>query len=289
MAIAPLNPNSLANPLHYCGYHRDLLINDFPLNSGRVVPLLGFAQAPVDSRSACVAVLSADVAPQVAVESCKELGTPIVFVCFQGNLQWWKQGARTAEYIETVPGSSVEQFFSLHRLTFSPQAIYRAKTWGRVKREYQLSFVDLGLMPVVEEEVGRALGALIERNVDQLRSDLAWKQVTDAQGHWLLEAIFWIVSAKILRDKQVGAFRNINLTDVRSVFEKVGRHYGTPALSLGSPQQLEALGSCARTVGAIQQPSPYHDGVSRLCLREHSHFKKNEVITRNSQHPPISS
>jgi len=81
-----------------------------------------------------------------------------VFVCFQDTLQWWKQGARSAEYLESIPANNVQRFFEGNLETFKPDAVYRAKTWGRFRPEHQLSFVDLGLLPLVEEQVGKSLG-----------------------------------------------------------------------------------------------------------------------------------
>jgi type I restriction-modification system DNA methylase subunit len=169
-------------------------------------------------------------------------------VCFHDTLQWWKQGAAWAEWIESITFERVDSFFQSHQEDFSPEALYRAKTLGRVRSEYQLSFVDVGLMPLVEEEVGEALSRLIERNVSGLKSRLGWSDVTEEQGHWLLKSVFWLVSAKILRDKQVPHFDDIELVDVQDVFSRVAKHYGTTAFRPGSRQKLEALEESARIV-----------------------------------------
>jgi type I restriction-modification system DNA methylase subunit len=243
-----LTPNSIKAPLRACGYRNDLLRTDFLFGENQSVPLVTFAQPPADSRSACVAVLSDTWGARTAVEACRPLGAPVVFVCFHNTLQWWKQGASKAEYLETIPAANVEAFFSRNLNTFSPDAVYRAKTWGRFQTEYQLSFVDMGLMPMVEEQVGKSLGRLIERNVSELKEWLGWEGVTSEQGRWLLETVFWLVSAKILRDKQVQAFADLDLNDVEEVFRRVGDHYGTEPLVAGSKKKLEALGKSARIV-----------------------------------------
>ena len=190
-----------------------MLRSDFLFGDDQIVPLVAFAQPPADSRSACVAVLSETSGPRTAVEACKPIGTPLVFVCFQDTLQWWKQGARSAEYLESIPASDVGQFFERNLETFKPEAVYRAKTWGRFRPEYQLSFVDLGLLPLVEEQVGESLGKLIELAVAELKNSFGWGEVTDDQGHWLLQTVFWLVSGKILRDKGVDGFEDLNLNE----------------------------------------------------------------------------
>lgn len=212
------------------------------------MPLVGFAQAPADSRSACVAVLSAANGSLLTVEECRPLGAPLVFVCSQSGLQWWKQGARAPELLENIPAEEINGFFQAHMKDFSPDVVYRAKTWGRFQSGYQLSFVDLGLMPVVEEEVGHSLGTLIERNVSDLMNRLGWRKITEEQGQWLLHTIFWLVSGKILRDKKVAGFEDLNLSDVEEVFDRLATHYGTDPLDAGPREMVEALRESAHAV-----------------------------------------
>ena len=172
----------------------------------------------------------------------------MVFVCLAETLQWWKQGAAAAEHLESIPGDAIARFFQTHEDQLSPEAVYRAKTWGRYRRADQLSFVDLGLMPLVEEQVGKSLALLVERNVSNLKSILGWQGVTDDQGHWLLKATFWLLSGKILRDKKVEPFESLDLRDVEEVFRRVARHYGTESLAIASNRQLDALRLSARDI-----------------------------------------
>ena len=244
-----MTPAFINDQLLECGYRPDMLQADFRFGDGQTVPLVGFAHPPMDSRSACVAVISGSDTTRLAVEGCRPLGAPLVFVCFKDHLQWWKQGARSAEYLESVGETDINRFFQSRIDSFAPEAVYRAKTWGRFQSVYQLEFVDLGLMPVVEEQVGKALGRLIERNVSEVKGRLRWEEVTVEQGHWLLQTVFWLVSAKILRDKQVESFLDLDLGDVAEVFRRVGLHYGTKPLAAGSADRLEALSKAAHEIG----------------------------------------
>ena len=193
-------------------------------------------------------VLSESPEPRKAVEACRSIGAPLVFVCNRDSLQWWKQGRDSAEWLESVPAAKIDTFFRAHQDQFSPEAVYRAKTLGRVRSEYQLDFVDVGMMPLIEEEVGTALSRLISRNVSGLKKRLGWDDVTSEQGHWLLQTVFWLVSGKILRDKQVPSFEDIDLDDVEDVFLRVAKHYGTGPFKAGSKQKLEALRESARMI-----------------------------------------
>ncbi len=246
--VAAIQPQAIKAPLIACGYRPDLLRTDFQFGSGQTAPIVGFAQAPADSRSACIAVTSAVSDPHLAALNCRSLGAPIVFVCAGNMLQWWKQGSKSPEFLESIPVADVAQFFDRRKNEFSPDVVYRAKTWGRFKTEYQLSFVDLGLMPLVEEEVGRSLESLIERNVSDLEERLGRANISPTTGHWLLQTIFWLVSGKILHDKQVDAFRDLDLTNVEDVFSRLAAHYGAVPLPIRNRKEREGLQSAAQTI-----------------------------------------
>ncbi len=50
-------------------------------------------------------------------------------------------------------------------------------------------------------------------------------KVSVEDGHWLLKSAFWLLAAKILRDKRVPGFITLDLFDIGDVFAKVARHY----------------------------------------------------------------
>lgn len=103
-------------------------------------------------------------------------------------------------------------------------------------------------MPLVEKQVGKFLERLIERSVSEMTQSLDWREVDDEEGHWLLQTVFWLLSAKILRDKHVASFEGIDLCDVENVFHRVAKHYGTKAPLIGQRRKLEALRGAAETI-----------------------------------------
>jgi N-6 DNA Methylase len=243
-----LTPDAIKVPLLGCGYSPDLLRTNFHFGEDQIVPVLAFARPLADSRSACVAVIEAPNEARAAVEACRIVGAPVVFACTEDGLQWWKQGPTAAEFRENIDRANIDQFFRAHRKQFSPDAVYRAKIWGRFQTEYQLEFVDLGLLPIVEQEVGRSIERLIVRSVSELKSSLGWEDVTSEQGHWLLQTVFWLISAKILHDKQVAAFEDLDFNDAEAVFRRLARHYGTESPGISSKKKLEALAEAAQLV-----------------------------------------
>lgn len=246
--LATLVPDALRTPLAACGYRPELLRSDFAFGAGLSAPLVAFAQAPADSRSACIAVTQSTGNSREAVSECKQLGAPIVLVCAGPSLQWWKQGVQSPEFLESIASDQLQQFFELKKDEFAPEAVYRAKTWGRFKTEYQLSFVDLGLLPLVEAQVGSSLESLIENNVAMLKADLQIANVSPETGHWLLQTIFWLLSGKILRDKQVPGFTDLDVTNVDDVFTRLAGHYGTLALPVRTKREREGLQHAADAI-----------------------------------------
>jgi type I restriction-modification system DNA methylase subunit len=230
----------------------------------------------MDSRSACIAVTSAISDPRLAAQDCRALGAPVVFVCSGNTLQWWKQGGQSPEFLESIPGLEVEQFFIRNKAEFSPDVVYRAKTWGRFKTEYQLSFVDLGLMPLVEEQVGRSLETLIERNVSELKECLALENISTVTGHWLLQTIFWLVSGKILHDKHVKAFDDLDLSNVDDVFARLAAHYGTAPLTIRNRKERAGLQNAANAISR-------HSSLALTTTESLAYVYENALISKETR------
>ncbi len=257
-----------------CGYRPDWLRHNYRFSDDQTVkPLVGFAQLPFDARSSCIAVLESQGDPRREVEQCRATGAPLVFVCTENSLLWWTQGVNNAQFKESISEDRVEEFFVQRKDDFSPNAIYRAKTWGRFRSEFQLSFVDAGLMPLVEEEVGTSLERLIERNVTKTKSRLGWDSISERQGHWLLKSVFWLVSAKIMRDKDVPSFEQLDLLDVDSVFAALADHYGTPAIPIGSNAKRDALDIVAQDIARFSN-------LSMTTTEALAHVYENTLISK---------
>ena len=250
MTTTALSSRKLKPLLHQCGYAGPLLQEQVPVEGGRTVPLVGFAHSPFDARSACIAVIEGNGDSRAAVTYYRHLGAPIVFVVRPDYLEWWKQGRHQPEQIQSVPAARVQGFFDKHAPEMEPEKVYRAKAWASVDHGYQLSFVDFGLIPVIEEEVGKDLTRLIERTVGLLAKRLAPAGKPSAQeGQWILRSAFWMVAAKILKDKQVPGFFTLDLMDVNRVFRQVADHYGERgSVILYSGPKEQALRDAAQNI-----------------------------------------
>ncbi|MDZ7619152.1 MAG: hypothetical protein U1E05_19300, partial [Patescibacteria group bacterium] len=160
---------SIRRHLVQCGYRPALIRSGVELAGGHSADLVAFAHSPADARSACIAVLQNREPSDEVVRACQPLGAPIVFLCDSERLQWWSQDATGPRAIRTIAASEAPRFFQEHREDFQPNRVYRAKTWARFDKDFQLSFVDCGLMGLVEGQIGQSLQELIERNVTALK------------------------------------------------------------------------------------------------------------------------
>lgn len=271
------NTSQLQPYLLGCGYKESELAFDVPVDATESIPIVAFAHSPKDSRSACIAVVDESVDPRAAVGACRSSGAPLVFNRFNSQWQFWKQSTDGPKLIETISSSTLPTFFEANQENFAPDVIYRAKTWARFDSSYQLAFVDLGLMPLVEEEAGIRLSNLIERVVIDLKAKLGWTDISSAQGQWLLKSTFWLVAGKILRDKKVLTFTNIDLNNPKDVFLTVAKHYGAKEpVTAGSPIQYAALESSAKEISDFSN-------LSLITTDGLAYLYENALVTKETR------
>jgi N-6 DNA methylase len=212
--------------LRICHYRDDLVRDDAPL-PGERHGLVGFAHRPLDTRSACVVVLPAGLSQPDDIVACRDIGASLFFVAANDRWNVWKQTREQPIHRQALKTSEVENYFRQHREQFAPGAIFRAKSWQRAGEGQQLDFVDADLLPMLERDAGVRLRNLFERMVAATMDFLDWKSVPDKNedAHWLTKTNFWLLAAKLLHDKRVPRFINLDFGDVRTVFARIAYHY----------------------------------------------------------------
>ena len=264
---------SLVPHLKRCLYHDALLELDYDFGSGRV-PVAAFAGTPHDSRSICIAAIDAPSDPKEAVNSTKPLGAPVVFACHGSQLQWWKQTTGAPELLESVDSGRVWGFFSKYKNKLKPDNIFKGKTCLRLPGQTQLSFVDAGLMPFVERTEGERLSHLVETAFRDVEGALKRKLTSEDDARNAIKATFWLLAAKVLHDKEVAGFKQLNLVNIDKVFESVGRHYGVPD---GVPPRSKAWHvATSRAAGRISS----FENLRNLSTESLAHVYENALITK---------
>jgi hypothetical protein len=215
----------------------------------RRVAYAAFAHEPADARTACIAVAESTGDAEAEVRACRDLAAPVVFICRDQEVEWWKQGATAPQHLKTITSGQLDAFLRENGSTFKPEDIYRAKTQSRLDPQLKLSFVDELLMPQVEQEMGRALARVVEEAFLGAQQEAGKKRLTDELLHQLLQSVFWLLAARILQDKGVPSFSGLDIRNTQDVIRKVRQHYGEfPRLSHRNPLLRAALDSAADKV-----------------------------------------
>ena len=207
-----------------CGYTGDRLKADYLFGAGSVA-LGGFIGKPWDARSACLAVVDATTDSRLAAHACIEFGAPTALVCRGDSLDWWQLSITGPREPRTIRASEIEGFFRTHAAQLKPENIYAAKLHRPVPSGVQMQFVDVGLMPALERKAGEALNRLVTQAIRTLMADLGGKVRSRAGHEGVYKSVFWLLAAKLLKEKAVKGFKSLDLNDIRDVFKVVGEHY----------------------------------------------------------------
>jgi len=271
--------------LERCGYSNGRLQTDWVYEDGtgkHTVALAGFARPVYDLRTSCISVIRCDELLEVTneyVNKFRGFGAPVVFVPWQGNLQWWTIGTSGAEHRKTILGTEIGDFFVKHKPNFTPERISREKNLAHrivSDKDSQLYFVDAGLMPLLEHEMGERLGGLMKRVIELLRNGFTEKQLEERESQrWIFQAGFWVLCAKILQDKHVRNFIQLNLTDIDAVIEAVKTHYGArEGIAVASEKQKKALEAAAAEVSKFAS-------LSNLTTESFGYMYENVLVDKN--------
>lgn len=229
-----LTPERVAEQLQGIQFAPEHIAVDVRLwDGGLTIPRLAYCRAPHDLRSAGIAVINVPIGgtSQQAVGSMKAAGAPIV-ITLGGSHDWelWRQSftgfPRLEHFGET---KKLGGFLREYRSILNPDAIYRAKLWGRIEAKiHQPELLDLNYLPLVERGLGEKVAGLLEDCFSHLLGEFGWSYkdgMSPRQAKWLVQAPFWLLAAKVLRDKQVHSFKNINLGDFTATYGKLAKHY----------------------------------------------------------------
>ncbi|MCJ7721855.1 N-6 DNA methylase [Candidatus Bathyarchaeota archaeon] len=209
------------------------------------------------------------------VSEYRGFGAPVLFTCGHEELQWWSFTTQKPILVDKVSADKVANFFNEHREDFAPANIYRAKTLGRLDPQYQLTFVDVGLMPLFEHEMGDHLSKLIKRMCDALHRELGKPDIDENFGRWLFQSVFRLLAAKILRDKKVPKFSDLNLDDVSETLRRVHKHYNAEQ----APEQLTQTQE--RGLKVATEPLKKFGSLRHLTIESLAYVYENTLITKD--------
>ncbi len=238
-----------------CGYEASLLRREHPFQHGgqtRAVAWAAFSQVPPDARSACLAATDFPTGFAVTdAETFRGLGAPTLFACSGNRMFWFQHEVGGSRLLDTIESRHLPNFFDERRAEFAPQRIYRAKTSAKFDAGRQLDFVDFGLMPILERETGQRLGEMVESLLSVVHESMPDTKPSKQFARWLFQSAFWLLAARLLRDKSVPSFKNVNVGDPDDVFDRVARHYGANAPVISSAKERAAIAAAASRAAAF--------------------------------------
>ncbi|WP_296615630.1 N-6 DNA methylase [Sphingomonas sp.] len=191
--------------LRAIGYRPESLIYDYSFadvlsETGEelCVALAAFTQVPESFRSAAFGVITG-AHDADAVARRRALGAPILFSVGHDDVGVWRVGVEgKPRLIERVPLDQLGALFARNADDWSPHAVHRAKSLGQTQVAYQLDFVDLGLMPVIEHEIEVKLDRLLGEVIAKLLTGIDDPQREEAA----FRTTFRLLAAKILIDRR---------------------------------------------------------------------------------------
>lgn len=246
------------------------------LDDSLTVPLVAFSHRPCDTRTACISAIPTSNSVLQDLHNTRRIGAPLVFVQVNER-HWdaWFHKGDTAQKLWAHERGSLDEFFKAHKNQVTPEAIFRAKTLGRLQSQQQLSFVDAGTLEMVETEAGEQLSRLIERMMRATSQRLrmgSLDELDEKSAQWLVKANFWLLAARLLQDKKVPNFKRLDLADIDTTFARVTRHYGAP---MDRPLSQARRNALVQAADELKQ----HASLALVSTETLAHVYENALIT----------
>ena len=228
------------------GYRREAIVRNYafadvldPTVKTRTAALAAFTQTPPSYRFAALAAVLAEGREGVdLVQTFRALCAPLLFVVDGNDVTLWQvRSANPPRVLERLTVSELPALFEHNRDTWHPDAIHRAKSVGAVEKNYQLDFIDLGLLPAIEGEIHAKLDRLL---VETLASASTTQGTRDLDMRLLFRVIFRLLAAKVLQDRGHPYAETWNPDDLPSVLRAIESYYSLDAMLVATRRTVPA-------------------------------------------------
>ena len=123
----------------------------------------------------------------------------------------------------------MRRFFDAIKTKWNPDAVLRAKNIGQSVGPMEIDWVDLGLVPALENEISRKLDRLLRNAL--MEGQRAYKERTgkNPESEELYRLVFRLLAGKVFHDRKVGGFEKIDGTnEPQEILAKVSDYYKEP-------------------------------------------------------------
>lgn len=230
--------SSLQHEISKIGYStivKDYVFSDVFAKAGtdRKAAIVAFTHSPPSYRTAALAVAHQDHrSPAEIVSGYRALGAPLVFVIEGETVRVWQNGlGQGLRELARAHVDQLSELFSAHRDDWAPQSIQRAKSIGQYNPQYQLDFVDLGLMPAIEGEIHLKLDLLLNQALAEAVETKSGRP-RNVASRALFLAVFRFLTAKVLQDRSHPIASAWDPDKIETILDTISRYYKLPALSV---------------------------------------------------------
>ena len=216
------------------GYGRSGIIRDFtfsdvlaPTSTNRCVQLAAFTQTPASYRTAAFGVVFEDHNDIFqALNEYSALGAPVMFSISGDHIRVW-QIRSTAKplLIGKYSLDELPELFKKNSKQWAPDSIHRAKSIGVFDPNYQLDFVDIGLLPAIEGEIHAKLDNLLNELLNNINKNNKNTHRGAIDYQTIFRMIFRLLAAKILLDRQHSKANEWEVNDFNSILNGISDYY----------------------------------------------------------------
>ncbi|HUY93492.1 MAG TPA: N-6 DNA methylase [Pirellulales bacterium] len=227
--------SAIVQKLRAIGYSGDLLVEGYrfgdwfaPSVPERLIPAAAFGQTPTSYDSALFGVvLSNGLSGKQLVSQYRALGAPIIFEVSDLSVREWAIGRdeRAISQISELSVEAIESRFAAQAADWAPAYFMRAKNVGQFTWSRQLDlFPDL--LPELEAQIEAKLSPMLRDAMSAATAEYMSSSGHEPDPEKLFKLVFWLLTGKVFRDRDITGFRTINETDGADVvLTAVAKHY----------------------------------------------------------------
>jgi len=182
------------------------------------------------------------------VHAHRALGAPILFVIEGHDATVWQvRSVDPPRVLERLTVAELPALFARNRDIWRPDAIHRAKSVGVIEKNYQLDFIDIGLLPAIEGEIHAKLDRLL---VETLAAATQAQDGRALDMRVLFRVVFRLLAAKVLEDRGHPSATSWDSGDLPSVLRAIESYYSLTAIPVTKrrtvPAAFQAAWECLR-------------------------------------------
>jgi hypothetical protein len=227
------------------GYSGELLQQAYDFNDwfvpnapARQAAAAGFGRKPLGYDSACVAAFLSSPDPKISLLGLRALGAPFAIEVRDDGVVPWSVGVdETTTHQSTggrIPADAMRHFFDAIKTKWSPDTVLRAKNIGQSVGPTEIDWVDLGLIPALENEISQKLDRLLRNALIDGQRAYKGRTGQKPQSEELYRLVFRLLAGKVFHDRKVGGFDKIDgAKEPNEILSKVSDYYKEPHNYLG--------------------------------------------------------